>query len=98
MNQVNWRWIVDIKGLIADVKAKILENKEKIKKNKQLPYLVSNVVEILDLPPEEEEDGATQDADAHRQGSSVVIKTSTRNVNINSFTHPLRLSFSLLLD
>ena len=28
------------------------ENLEKIKMNKQLPYLVGNVVEILDLKPE----------------------------------------------
>ena len=33
----------------AKVKNKIDENKEKIKKNKQLPWLVSNVVEVLYL-------------------------------------------------
>ena len=31
---------------------KIKENHDKIKLNKQLPYLVGNVVEILDLKPE----------------------------------------------
>jgi hypothetical protein len=42
---------------------KVKENVEKIKMNKQLPYLVGNVVEILDLKPEvsgdvcREEDG-----------------------------------------
>jgi 26S proteasome regulatory subunit T5 len=61
------------------MKEKIKENKEKIKLNKQLPYLVSNVVEILDNQDEdEEEDGATIDADAQRKGKSVVVKTSTR--------------------
>ena len=30
----------------------------KIKQNKQLPWLVSNVVEILDMPTELEEEGA----------------------------------------
>jgi len=61
------------------MKEKIKENKEKIKMNKQLPYLVSNVVEILDSQDEdEEEDGATIDADAQRKGKSVVVKTSTR--------------------
>ena len=33
-------------------KEKVKENLEKIKMNKQLPYLVGNVVEILDLKPE----------------------------------------------
>jgi 26S proteasome regulatory subunit T5 len=33
-------------------KEKVKENFEKIKMNKQLPYLVGNVVEILDLKPE----------------------------------------------
>lgn len=38
----------------------IKENKDKIKLNNQLPYLVGNVVEVLDVQPEddEEEDGA----------------------------------------
>jgi 26S proteasome regulatory subunit T5 len=60
-------------------KERIKENTEKIKLNKQLPYLVGNVVEILELPPEDkEEDGAAMDVDATRTGKSVVIKTSTR--------------------
>ena len=33
-------------------KEKIKENAEKIKLNKQLPYLVANVVELLDMDPE----------------------------------------------
>lgn len=33
------------------------ENKTKIKQNKQLPWLVSNIVEILDIPPEQDDDG-----------------------------------------
>lgn len=58
---------------------KIDENKQKIKMNKQLPYLVSNVIEILELDNEtnEEEDGAAVDLDA-KQSKCVVIKTSTR--------------------
>jgi len=53
--------------------------KEKIKFNKQLPYLVGNIVEILDANAEdEEEDGASADLDAKRTGKSVVLKTSTR--------------------
>eukprot|EP00271_Cylindrocystis_brebissonii_P008635 TRINITY_DN230_c0_g2_i1.p1 TRINITY_DN230_c0_g2~~TRINITY_DN230_c0_g2_i1.p1 ORF type:complete len:427 (-),score=123.30 TRINITY_DN230_c0_g2_i1:397-1677(-) len=60
------------------VKEKIKENQEKIKLNKQLPYLVGNIIEVLDVKPEEEEDGANMDLDAQRQGKGVVLKTSTR--------------------
>ena len=61
-------------------KEKIKENTEKIKLNKQLPYLVANVVEMLDMELEEEpeEDGANIDLDAHRKGTCCVLKTSTR--------------------
>jgi 26S proteasome regulatory subunit T5 len=53
---------------------------EKIKLNKQLPYLVANVVELLEMEPEDEpeEDGANIDLDAHRKGTCCVLKTSTR--------------------
>ncbi|KAL0084933.1 P-loop containing nucleoside triphosphate hydrolase protein [Phycomyces blakesleeanus] len=62
------------------MKERIKENKEKIKLNKQLPYLVANVVELLDADPEEEEeeDGANVDLDSQRKGKCAVIKTSTR--------------------
>lgn len=62
------------------MKEKVKENKEKIKLNNQLPYLVGNVVEILDIKPEEEdeEDGANIDLDSQRKGKCVVLKTSTR--------------------
>jgi len=61
-------------------KEKIKENTEKIKLNKQLPYLVANVVELLDMELEDEveEDGANIDLDAHRKGTCCVLKTSTR--------------------
>lgn len=47
---------------------------------RQLPYLVGNVVELLDLDVEAEaaEEGANIDLDATRVGKSAVIKTSTR--------------------
>jgi len=59
---------------------RIKENQDKIKLNKQLPYLVGNIVEVLDLGcrSDEEEDGMAQDVDAQRLGKSVVIRTSTR--------------------
>jgi len=61
-------------------KEKIKENAEKIKLNKQLPYLVGNVVEILDMDPNEpDEDGGMMDADNQSsKGKCTVIKTSTR--------------------
>ena len=69
---------------IHNQKEKIKENTEKIKVNKTLPYLVSNVIEILDMDPNEygEEDGANVDLDAQRKGKCAVIKTSTRQVSL----------------
>nr|UCK81608.1 26S proteasome regulatory subunit 6A [Arenicola marina] len=61
-------------------KEKIKENTEKIKVNKTLPYLVSNVIELLDVDPQDqaEEDGGNVDLDSQRKGKCAVIKTSTR--------------------
>ncbi|XP_022965741.1 26S proteasome regulatory subunit 6A homolog [Cucurbita maxima] len=65
---------------LESLKEKIKENQEKIKLNKQLPYLVGNIVEILEMNPEDEaeEDGANIDLDSQRKGKCVVLKTSTR--------------------
>jgi len=62
------------------LKERIKENVEKIKLNKQLPYLVANVVELIDSEPEEiEEDGSSMEVDAHPTGGKcAVIKTSDR--------------------
>eukprot|EP00047_Mylnosiga_fluctuans_P002242 m.223755 g.223755 ORF g.223755 m.223755 type:complete len:426 (-) comp10975_c0_seq1:43-1320(-) len=57
---------------------RVKENAEKVKMNKQLPYLVANVVELLDVEPDEEEDGGNVDLDAQRKGKCAVVKTSTR--------------------
>jgi 26S proteasome regulatory subunit T5 len=64
----------------AAMNEKIKDNVEKIDNNRQLPYLVGNVVEILDLDvtAEAAEEGANIDLDATRVGKSAVIKTSTR--------------------
>lgn len=64
---------------MTSVNDKIKDNTEKIKLNKQLPYLVANVIEILNLekePQMQDTSGAT-DID-EGDGKSVVIKTSTR--------------------
>jgi len=65
---------------MAQVQAKIKDNNDKIKLNKQLPYLVSNVVEVLTVEPEEgeREDESTVDADSQIKGKCCVVKTSTR--------------------
>jgi len=64
----------------AAMHEKIKDNLDKIENNRQLPYLVGNVVEILDLDvtAEAAEEGANIDLDATRVGKSAVIKTSTR--------------------
>ena len=73
-----------IKHDTADQRARIKENLEKIKQNKQLPYLVGNVVEILDedaddgMEKSKGEEGAARDVDAGRKTKSAVIRTSTR--------------------
>jgi 26S proteasome regulatory subunit T5 len=61
--------------------AHIKDNKEKIKVNKQLPYLVANVVEIVDPysdPDEEGQDGGVTDLSLQPEGKGMVVKTSTR--------------------
>jgi len=63
---------------------RIRENIEKVKLNKQLPYLVGNVVEVLEpeaedgLDDEDDEEGGATDVDAQRKTRSAVIRTSTR--------------------
>ncbi|KAK5970336.1 Proteasome (Prosome macropain) 26S subunit ATPase 3 [Trichostrongylus colubriformis] len=62
---------------VSMLKERIKDNNERIKVNKTLPYLVSNVVELLDLEDNQEEEGANIDLDAHKT-KCAVIKTSTR--------------------
>lgn len=56
----------------------VKDNKNKIKQNKQLPWLVSNVVEILDIEPEQDDDGNV-DLDEKPEDKCIVVRTSTRN-------------------
>lgn len=56
----------------------IKDNKEKVKLNKQLPFLVANIVEIVEPFVDEDEDGAAGDSNADYKGAGVVVKTSTR--------------------
>ncbi|CAB4252030.1 similar to Saccharomyces cerevisiae YOR117W RPT5 One of six ATPases of the 19S regulatory particle of the 26S proteasome involved in the degradation of ubiquitinated substrates [Maudiozyma barnettii] len=64
---------------------KIRDNKEKIKNNKQLPYLVANVVEIMDMDEvddtennESNTQGGNVNLDNTAQGKAAVVKTSSR--------------------
>jgi 26S proteasome regulatory subunit T5 len=63
---------------------RIRENIEKVKLNKQLPYLVGNVVEVLEpdaedgLENDNEEDGGATDVNTEQKTRSAVIRTSTR--------------------
>mmetsp|Transcript_75464 Transcript_75464/g.157377 ORF Transcript_75464/g.157377 Transcript_75464/m.157377 type:complete len:436 (+) Transcript_75464:77-1384(+) len=63
---------------LKTIEEKTKDNKEKIKLNRQLPHMVATVAEILELDPDEDEDGATQFVDANADQPSVVIKTTTR--------------------
>lgn len=64
---------------LPQTKEKIKDNQERIKVNKTLPYLVANVIEVLDLDPlDPNEEGGNVDLDEQRQGQSAIIKTSTR--------------------
>lgn len=59
----------------------------------QLPYLVSNIVEVIDPQEEEQEDGATADMNAELKEKSVVIKTSNRRVKFFLKTRLFTLLF-----
>lgn len=56
----------------------VKDNREKVKHNKVLPYLVSNVVEIVDPYVDPDEDSSAMDSNARTNAKGVVIKTSTR--------------------
>jgi 26S proteasome regulatory subunit T5 len=66
----------------SSMKERLHDNIEKIKLNKQLPYLVANIIEILDMDQvnDEDEEGSNVDLDSTRKGKSAVVKTSTRTV------------------
>ena len=63
-----------------DQKNAIKDNREKIKLNKQLPYLVGNVIEVLDIGEEsdDEEDAKTASSKKKDSKKSCVVRTSTR--------------------
>lgn len=56
----------------------IKDNKRKVDMNKQRPWLVANVIEIVDPYDEGDEDGSARDANTEAEEKGVVVKTSTR--------------------
>ena len=84
-------------------KERVKENMEKIKMNKQLPYLVGNVVEILDLKPEVRQTGRVEkspDRYERRAGTPRNIFRSgfAPQRKISSTTHARSLTHARLLD
>ena len=65
---------------LKNVNLQVEDNEKKVKMNKQLPHLVSNFIEMLELPAEDEDEqeGGAVDQDSARTGKSCVIKTTTR--------------------
>lgn len=64
---------------------KIKDNKEKIKNNRQLPYLVANIVEIMDMDALEDKENSEAvnqtgnlNLDNAAEGKAAVVKTSSR--------------------
>ena len=73
--ETNMRIMKNEKGQISheimQLEQDIAENKKKLNNNKRLPYLVSNIVEMLDnTDPETREE--------HEYHITAIIKTSTR--------------------
>jgi 26S proteasome regulatory subunit T5 len=80
-NEINTmkREIGHLRQRIHNQSEHVKDNKEKVKLNKTLPYLVSNVVEIVDPYVDPNEQGSARDANATADaGKGVVVKTSTR--------------------
>lgn len=67
-----------IKHEAKEQMAHVKDNKEKVKMNKVLPYLVANVIEIIEPYVDPDEDGAAMDANTPLADKGVVVKTSTR--------------------
>ncbi|EKE41767.1 hypothetical protein ENUP19_0051G0009 [Entamoeba nuttalli] len=68
-----------IRQELAVINKQNKESKEKIEMFAKLPFLISNVVEILDLPPEESDDGSGLDNKGNVGTKGVVINTSMRS-------------------
>ena len=57
---------------------RIKDNKDKIKLNRQLPYLVANVVELVEPDEDGEQDESARDVDYMRETKGCVVRTTSR--------------------
>ncbi|MES1914373.1 MAG: 26S proteasome regulatory subunit 6A [Cercozoa sp. M6MM] len=62
---------------IKNLEKELEDAQKKLKQNKQLPYLVSNVVEVLDIEAEQQTNEAVRNT-TQQGGKAVVIKTSQK--------------------
>lgn len=87
--------IMRLQHEVSTMNERLQDNLEKIKLNKQLPYLVANIVEVLDIGQEEDadEEGSNIDLDSIRKGKCAVVKTSTRTVGSYSFSFYYKLLY-----
>ena len=69
---------------------RIKDNEDKIEKNRVLPYLVANIVEVIDMKPEDEIDPeAVQNKDDF-PSKCAIVKTTTRQVFFQIFDEKLQ--------
>ncbi len=70
--------ITRITNEIKNLDARIKENKEKLNLSTQLPHMVANVGEILDVEDDEDESGFKQD-NVNKTKKALVVKTTGRH-------------------
>jgi 26S proteasome regulatory subunit T5 len=66
---------------MSQAELRVNDNREKVKLHKQLPYLVANVVEVIDPPKDdvdEVKDESIMDTGEQSESKAVVVKTSSR--------------------
>jgi 26S proteasome regulatory subunit T5 len=68
---------LDVEHDCAKLLGKTTDANEKLTKNKVLPYLVSNIVEVIDVVPEGVQEGVTE-LSTQVTGKCVIIKTTMR--------------------
>lgn len=69
----------------AQFLVRIKDNQDKVEKNRVLPYLVANIVEVIDMKPEEEIDPDAVDNKEELASKCAIVKTTTRQVDFIFF-------------
>lgn len=65
---------------MAQIQANINDNREKMERQKVLPYLVANVVEVVETTKDNEDDDSGAANRVPQKMKCVIIKTTTRQV------------------